>query len=96
MRHVTNLAARLLRTHPQDGDRAPRRMRQSRQSPQQSRLPCSVVAKNHMKLAGGKFRIHAAQCGEASELLYESGNDNDGGTGGRCRRVRHKRVRHKQ
>jgi hypothetical protein len=66
-------------------------MRQSRQRPQQSRLPCPVIAQDHMKLAGIKFSANTTEGGEAPELLYESCDDKDGGTGERCQRVRHKK-----
>jgi hypothetical protein len=52
-------------------------MSQSCQDAQQSGLPGSVVAQNHMQPASIEFRVHAAQRSEAAELLDEIANADD-------------------
>ena len=69
MRHVTNLAAGVLRSLAENRNLAARRLRQPSQRPQQRGLPRPVVAENRVKSSRIKFRVHAAQRGKASELL---------------------------
>src|SRR5579862_6628469 len=57
-------------------------MRQSRQRPQQSCLPRSVVAQDGVKPSGIKFGGNAAQGGETPELLDDVINRDDGRRGG--------------
>ena len=85
MRHVAKIAAGLVRTFAQDGNRAAGGLRQSSQRAQQSGLPCSVVAEDDVESAGVELRIHATQCGEATELLHQCLNDDDR----KCSRVGH-------
>ena len=76
MCHVADVAAGLPRTLAQNGNVAARGLRQSGQRAQQSSLPCSVVAKNHVELASVELRAHAAQGGEAAELLDQIADGN--------------------
>src|SRR5579863_2168504 len=78
VRHISDFPARLLRRLTQNRNRSPRRMRQSRQCPQQSRLPRPVIAQNHVKLTRAELRVHSAQRRETSELLDQIPDSNDG------------------
>ena len=56
------------------------RVRQSCKRSQQRRLPCSVVAEDCVETSRVKLGRNAAQCGEASELLDDVADGDDGGS----------------
>src|SRR5580704_15667909 len=88
MRHISEIAACLVRTFPKDLNFPARWIGQSRESAQQRSLPSSVVTENCVESSRIKLRRHAAQGSETPKLLDDIAdcNDRGGGVGHRLER----------
>ena len=78
MRHVADIAAGGARSFPEDRNCPARRVSESGEGPQQSRLPCPVIAEDRVEASAVKFGGHAAQRGKSPELLDDVADGDDG------------------
>jgi len=82
MGHVADLLADVVKfSGAEDGDLAARRIVKSCESAQQRGFAGSVIAKDGVEFAAGKFGGDAAESGKTAKLLYEV-RDGDNGRGG--------------
>src|SRR5271165_1636622 len=77
MRHISNIAASLLRRLAENQDLAARRLSQPGQRPQQRGLPRSVLAEDGVEASRVKLRGDSAQRGKASKLLDDVADGDD-------------------